>query len=178
VRRARRLAAQVRDAAALVKAAPDELGARVEALAAEAAALRKELARERQKASGESMASLAASAREVAGVRVVAARSTAADIPALRNQSDALRDALGSGVGVLGAEIDGKAVIIAAVTEDLADGGRLAAGDVVRETAARMGGRGGGKPRLAQAGGGDPAKLDEALASVPETVARLLGRRA
>jgi alanyl-tRNA synthetase len=177
VRRARRLAAQVRDAAALVKAAPDELGTRVEALAAEAAALRKELARERQKASGGNMASLAASAREVAGVKVAAARTTAADIPTLRGQSDALRDALGSGVGVLGAEIDGKAVIVAAVTEDLADSGRLAAGDIARETAARMGGRGGGKARLAQAGGGDPSRLDEALASVPETVERLLGGR-
>jgi len=176
VRRARLLAATGKQVAEALRTTPDAAAARAEELAAEIASLRKDAARARLRASGEGMASIAGGARDVAGVRVVAARVDAADVPSLREQADRLRDALGSGVGVLGAEIDGTAVVIAVVSDDLADAKRLAAGDVVREAAALMGGRGGGKPRLAQAGGGDPAKLGGALESVYQVVERLLGR--
>jgi alanyl-tRNA synthetase len=175
VRRARRFVGIARDASSVARTTPDELVGRVREMAAEIASLRKEIDRQRQKTSGEGMVALAARARDVRGVRVVSARTDAADVQALREQSDRLRDALGSGVGVIGAEIDGSAVIIAVVTDDLAGPKRIAAGDVVREAAARTGGRGGGKPRMAQAGGGDASKLDDALESVYADVERLLG---
>jgi alanyl-tRNA synthetase len=89
----------------------------------------------------------------------------------LRNLADTLRQKLGSGVVVLGMESGGKATLLVAVTDDLTD--RVRAGDVVRELATVIGGRGGGKPNLAQAGGPDVGKLDEALEKVPETVEKL-----
>ena len=176
VRRGRKLAAVVREAAVALKCTPDELAERARACHAEASALRKELAKVRQEASGESMVSLAAGARDIAGVRVVAARTDAADVGALRDQTDRLRDALGTGVAVLGAEVDGSVVMIAVVTDDLVSEKRISAGDVVREASALVGARGGGKPRFAQAGGGDAGKLDAALSAVYGIVERLLAR--
>jgi alanyl-tRNA synthetase len=78
---------------------------------------------------------------------------------------------LGSGVVVLGMEAGGKATLWAAVTDDLID--RVRAGDLVRELATVVGGRGGGKPNLAQAGGPDVDKLDDALRSTPEAVGKV-----
>jgi alanyl-tRNA synthetase len=109
---------------------------------------------------------LVAQAREVNGVRLLATR--VADGRSLRDLADKLRDRLGSGVVALGAEQDGKAVLLVAVTRDLT--GKLKAGDLVREAAKLVGGSGGGKPDLAQAGGPDAAGLDRALARVAELV--------
>jgi alanyl-tRNA synthetase len=91
----------------------------------------------------------------------------------LRNLADTLRQKLGSGVVVLGMESGGKATLLVAVTDDLTD--RVRAGDVVRELATTIGGRGGGKPNLAQAGGPDVDKLDEALRKAPDVVESLAG---
>jgi alanyl-tRNA synthetase len=91
----------------------------------------------------------------------------------LRNLADTLRQKLGSGVVVLGMESNGKATLLVAVTDDVVD--RVKAGDLVRELAAVVGGRGGGKATLAQAGGPDASKLDEALARAPEQVKALIG---
>ncbi len=110
---------------------------------------------------------------EVAGITVVARRVPEMSPGELRNLADTLRQRVGSGVVVLGMEAGGKATLLATVTEDLT--GRLRAGDLVRELAGIVGGRGGGKPHLAQAGGPHPEKLDEALAAAPGAVARLLG---
>ena len=82
---------------------------------------------------------------------------------------DQLRDKLGSGVVVLGGVDGKKVVLLAAVTADLTD--RIQAGNIIREIAPIVGGGGGGRPDFAQAGGKDPAKLDEALARVPEILA-------
>jgi alanyl-tRNA synthetase len=109
---------------------------------------------------------------EVAGVTVVA-RHTPEMAPAeLRNLADTLRQKLGSGVVVLGMESGGKATLLAAVTDDVVD--RVNAGDLVRELAPVVGGRGGGKPNLAQAGGPDADKLDDALQKAAEVVESLL----
>jgi len=107
--------------------------------------------------------------REVEGIAVQARRVPEMDSSELRNLADTLRQKLGSGVVVLGMESDGKATLLAAVTDDLTD--RLQAGDLVRELAKTIGGRGGGKPNLAQAGGPDADKLDEALRQAAEVVA-------
>ena len=109
--------------------------------------------------------------QDVDGIAVQARRVPEMSPAELRNLADTLRQKLGSGVVVLGMESNGKATLLAAVTDDLTD--RVRAGDLVRELAAVVGGRGGGKPNLAQAGGPDVAKLDEALKSVPDTVAKI-----
>jgi alanyl-tRNA synthetase len=95
------------------------------------------------------------------------------DARTLRELADKLRDKLGSGVVALGAEVDGKAVLLVAVTKDLT--GKLKAGDLVREAAKLIGGAGGGKPDLAQAGGPDPAGLAAALEKVQALAMAALG---
>ena len=109
--------------------------------------------------------------QEVDGIVVQARRVPEMSPAELRNLADTLRQKLGSGVVVLGMESGGKATLLAAVTDDLTD--RVRAGDLVRELASVIGGRGGGKPNLAQAGGPDVDKLDEALQVAPETVEKV-----
>ncbi|NMC71352.1 MAG: alanine--tRNA ligase [Myxococcales bacterium] len=111
--------------------------------------------------------------REVAGVKVHAARVEVGEPKVLRELADTLRQRLGSGVVVLGGVAGAKVNLLVAVTPDLK--GRLAAGKVVRTLAEVVGARGGGKDDLAQAGGGDPAKLDEAIRSVYDLIQRMLG---
>ncbi len=110
--------------------------------------------------------------RDVDGVTVQARRVPEMSAGELRNLADTLRQKLGSGVVVLGMESGGKATLLAAVTDDLTN--RVRAGDLVRELATVVGGRGGGKPNLAQAGGPDVGKLDEALEMAPDAVGTLL----
>jgi len=110
---------------------------------------------------------------EVGGVRVLCKRVPEMEISELRNLADSLRQSLGSGVLVLGMESGGKATLLAAVTEDLT--GRIAAGALVKKLAPLVGGRGGGRPNLAQAGGPDAAAIPEALRKVPEILEELLG---
>ena len=105
------------------------------------------------------------SAPEIAGVRVLTATLPGADRETLRQMTDKFRQKFESGVAVLGTVIDGKPALIAAVTDDLVGQG-LKASDLIKEVAAVVGGSGGGRPNLAQAGGSDPDKLDEALALV------------
>ncbi len=99
--------------------------------------------------------------QQVSGVKLLAVQVQVADVKALRDLADQLRDKLESGVLVLGAELDGKANLLVAVTRDLTD--RFKAGELVGKLAPIVGGRGGGKPELAQAGGSQPEKLAEAL---------------
>ncbi|MCJ7753090.1 MAG: alanine--tRNA ligase, partial [Thermoanaerobaculales bacterium] len=120
-----------------------------------------------QLASGDSGSSEIRS--EVGGIQVQARRVPKMSSSELRNLADTLRQKLGSGVVILGMESDGKATLLAAVTDDLTD--RVKAGDLVRELAKTVGGRGGGKPNLAQAGGPDVEKLDEALRRAADVVA-------
>ena len=111
---------------------------------------------------------------EVEGVTVLARQAPEMSPGELRNLADTMRSKLGSGVVVLGMESGGKATLLVAVTDDVTD--RVRAGDLVRELAAVVGGRGGGKPTLAQAGGPDAAKLEEALAKAPGQVRALLAK--
>jgi alanyl-tRNA synthetase len=114
-------------------------------------------------------ADLVAGAREVAGVRVIAAQVTVADAKALREMADLLKDRLGSGIVVLGSASEGKANLLVAVTSDLTN--RFRAGDFIRQLAPMVGGNGGGKPELAQAGGTLPEGLPAALEAVHTLVA-------
>jgi alanyl-tRNA synthetase len=115
---------------------------------------------------------LAAQATEVGGTRFVASRVDVPDAKALQALGDAVREALGSGVALLGAALaDGKGALLAVATDDARDRG-LRADIVVRDVAATVGGRGGGKPHMAQAGV-DAAQIDTALAAGKDVVARL-----
>ncbi len=107
---------------------------------------------------------LIAEAREVAGVKVIAARTDVGDPKALREVADQLRAKLGSGIVVLGGVGDGKVALVAAVTADLTS--RFSAGKIVGAVSSAVGGKGGGRPDLAQGGGTDVDKLDAALAGV------------
>jgi alanyl-tRNA synthetase len=109
---------------------------------------------------------------EVEGVKVLVRNVGTADAKTLRAAGDAMRDKLGSGVVVLGAEADGKASLLVAVTKDLE--GRLHAGKLIGTLAAKVDGKGGGRPDFAQAGGPNLAGLGDALKSAPEAVAALL----
>ncbi len=115
--------------------------------------------------------------REVEGVQVLAARVHAVDVETLREMTDWLRTQLGSAVIVLGAVIAEKPSFVAAVTPDLVEKG-LKAGAVIEKVARIVGGGGGGRPTLAQAGGRDPRRLDEALAVVPGVIKDLVAGKA
>jgi alanyl-tRNA synthetase len=135
--------------------------------------LRRELDALRLKAAAASVADAAGSAVEVKGVKVLAKRVDGVDKAQLRELIDQLRGKLGSGVVVLGAAAEGKVTLIVGVTKDLT--GRLQAGKIVGTLAGLVGGKGGGRPDLAEAGGNDPAALDGALGKAPEVVGGMLG---
>ena len=123
-------------------------------------------------ASGSSVAS---SAKTIAGVAVHVQRTDGLDVSAMRALADQLRDKLRSGVVALGAVTnDGKVVLLVVVTKDLI--GKLKAGDLIKVMAADVGGTGGGRPEMAQAGGKDPARLDAALEKVFGLVEQSLQR--
>jgi alanyl-tRNA synthetase len=111
--------------------------------------------------------------QRVEDLQVLAARVQVADVETLREMTDWLRNRLGSVVIVLGAIINEKPNFVAAVTSDLVERG-LEAGALIKRVARVVGGSGGGRPTLAQAGGRDPQRLDEALSLVPEAVKDLL----
>jgi alanyl-tRNA synthetase len=136
--------------------------------------LKRELDQARMKSAASSVASAADQAIEIKGVKVLSQRVAALDRGQMRTLVDNLRGKLGSGVVVLGsAAEDGKVALIVGVTKDLTS--RVQAGKIVGQIAQRVGGSGGGRPDLAEAGGKDAAQLDAALASAPEVVGGLLG---
>jgi alanyl-tRNA synthetase len=111
---------------------------------------------------------------DIGGVKVLAARLEHADAASLRDAVEQLKSKLGSAAIVLGSvDADQKVVLIAGVTADQIS--RVKAGDLVNFVAQQVGGRGGGRPELAQAGGQNPASLDDALASVTEWARAKLG---
>jgi len=168
----------LRDIAALVKANRDEVEDRIKQLVERSRKLEREVAGLKSKLASGQGGDLSNSAVEVAGVKVVATRVDGADAPALRDAVDRLKSKLRSAAIVLASVQDAdKVVLIAGVTQDQI--AKVKAGDLVNVVAQKVGGRGGGRPDLAQAGGNDPAKLDEALAAVaPWVEAKLLGRSA
>ena len=172
--RAVRLRRQVlADLGTRLNAAPEELADKIEALLGRNRQLERSLDELRRRVAALESSDLSNGAREVEGVTVVARRTEAEDVPSLRAMADGLRESLGSGVGVLGADISGKVSFIAVVTDDLIKARGLKAGDIVRGVAQLAGGSGGGKAHLAQAGGRDPDKLDEAL----EQAAHIVGQQ-
>ncbi len=154
--------------AAKLKTSVPDLPARVEKLLEERRELEKQVASARSARQSAASADLGSGAKEVGGTKLVAARVVGADGKALRGMVDDLKNELGSGVVLLAAEADGGVTLALGVTKDLTK--RLKAGDLVREVAGVVGGKGGGRPDFAQAGGRDASKLDEAFARLEELV--------
>ncbi|MGC4122600.1 MAG: alanine--tRNA ligase [Myxococcales bacterium] len=156
---------KVRAISDLLRATPDQAEKAAEKALATIKTLEKELDALKKKGSAESSGDLAEKAKDVNGVKVVTARIDPADVDTFRDLADKLRDKLPVSVIALGGEKDGKAVLLVAVSKDAVAKGNKA-GDIIKEIAKEVGGRGGGKPDLAQAGGPDAAKIPQALERV------------
>ncbi len=168
---ARREHAVLAEIGELTKAPPLEEAVRVRRLLDRVKALEREVRELRGSRSREEMTGLLEEAKVVAGVKVIAARQDGLEPDDLRGVIDAAKGRLKSGVAVVISVTDGKVSIAAGVTKDLTS--RFHAGRLVRDVAARVGGKGGGRPDFAQAGGRDVAKVDEALAAALELIEKM-----
>jgi alanyl-tRNA synthetase len=155
--------------AALVKVAPEQAAARIEQVIEQSRALEKELSALKAKMAAGAGDALAGQAVDVSGAKVLAATLEGADANALREAVDKLRATLKSAAVVLASVSEGKVTLIAGVTPDLT--GKVKAGELVNFVAGQIGGKGGGRPDMAQAGGTQPEHLPAALAAVTAWVA-------
>jgi len=151
-------------AASLLKSDPANLAERIEQTLQKQKALEKELAEMQKQLSANAGASLIDSAVVMHGAKVIIAEVTNTEAKALREMVDDLKNRLGECIVMLGLKQDGKVSLIAGVTNSLTS--KVKAGELVNFVAAQVGGKGGGRPDMAQAGGTEPAQLEGALASV------------
>ena len=170
----RQLEQTVQQASKLVKADGPDLADKVLKLTQHEKELEKQIADLKRKVAmgGGGVDSMLQQAHEIGGMKVLAVRSEVADGAALREMAEKLRDTLGDAVVVVGAAAGPKAMLVATVSKNLTH--KIKAGDIIRQVAQQVGGSGGGRPDMAQAGGSDPSKLDEALKSVTAIVQSLL----
>ncbi|HLO64711.1 MAG TPA: DHHA1 domain-containing protein, partial [Azonexus sp.] len=162
-------ATRISGISALLKTTPDEIAERVVGIMDNVRALEKELARLKSKLASSQGDDLVNQAVDVKGAKVLAATLEGADVNGLRETMDKLKDKLKSAAIVLASVADGKVTLIAGVTADLT--GKVKAGELVNQVAQQVGGKGGGRPDMAQAGGTQPENLPAALASVQAWVA-------
>ncbi len=160
--------AQLHSIAEQLKASRDDVDEQVAQLIERNRALEKELEQLKGRLASAAGSDLAGSAVEIGGVKVLAAELDGVDPKSLRDTMDQLKNKLGSAVIVLATAKDGKVSLVAGVTADQT--GRMKAGELIREVAAKVGGKGGGRPDMAQAGGNRPDALPEALAQVKDWV--------
>jgi len=168
----KQLETDIRELSDLLKVGQSELVAKARKVMTQLKDKERELEEVKLKMAGGSAAE--AMAKTIAGIQVHVQRTDGLDVNGMRALADQLRDKLKSGVVALGAANDGKVSLLVVVTKDLI--GRLKAGDLIKEMAAEVGGTGGGRPEMAQAGGKDPARLDIALEKVFGLVERMLER--
>ena len=167
--------AQLAELARLLKSGRDKLAAKLQQALENSRRLEKELEQVKGKMANRAGAELGEQAELVNGIHVLARNMDGADPKTLRDTVDQLKSKLGTAVIVLGAVKGGKVSLVAGVTKDSTD--RVQAGELVNFVAQQVGGRGGGRPDLAQAGGNDPSALQGALASVPAwVVAKTVGK--
>jgi alanyl-tRNA synthetase len=164
--------AKLKQAAAALRAPVDEVDAKIAQVLENVKSLEREMAKLKSRLASGQGTDLAGQAVPVKGAKVVAATLDGADAKTLREAVDRLKDQLKSAAIVLGAVADGKVSLIAGVTPDLV--GKVKAGELVNFVAQQVGGKGGGRPDMAQAGGTDTAKLPGALASVQAWVEQRL----
>ncbi|MGA8268232.1 MAG: DHHA1 domain-containing protein, partial [Candidatus Acidiferrales bacterium] len=162
----------LRKIAALVKSTPEEVLAAVERQAQAVKQLEKELEGQRRKTAVSMVDTLFESARKVKDVNVLASVVSGVDRDGMRQLVDSLRQKLGSGVVILGAADDGKVALITGVTKDLTS--RVQAGKIVQELARKVGGSGGGRPDIAEAGGKDTSALESTISDAYSLLERML----
>ncbi|ABL00770.1 alanine--tRNA ligase [Pelobacter propionicus] len=165
----RQMEDEQRALAGLLKAEGGNLPERLEKLLARQREMQREIESLQGKLNAAASGDLLSGVEEVGGIKLLAAEVRVEDVKALRDLSDTLKERIGQGVIVLGAAIGGKANLLVAVTRELS--GTVKAGDLVKKLAPLVGGSGGGKPELAQAGGSRPENLAEALAAARQVLA-------
>jgi alanyl-tRNA synthetase len=165
--------AQLADVAGVVKASKDNVVQKVRQLQDKSRSLEKELEQLKAKLASAAGGDLASSAKDVDGLKVVAAVLDGADVKTLRETADQLKNKLGTSAVVLASVEDGKVRLIAGVSKDATN--RIKAGELVNHVAQQVGGRGGGRPDMAQAGGDNPDGLSAAIESVFAWVSGKLG---
>ena len=158
--------------AASLRTGRDELQPKIEQLQKQQKELEKQLEQLKGKLAAQAGGDLAAQAVEVDGIKVLGAELEGADVKTLRDTVDQLKNKLGKAAIVLGSRNGSKVTLIAGVTKG--ETGRIKAGDLVNAVASQCGGRGGGRPDMAQAGGSEPDKLPAALESLPAWVEQQL----
>ena len=152
---------RIQQVAELVKSAPEEAPAKLQQLLAKMREQEKELAQLKAKLASQAGSDLSGQAEDINGVKVLTAQLDGVDNKAMRDTLDQLKNKLGSAAIVLASEADGKVRLIAGVTKDVTD--KIKAGELVNIAAAEVGGKGGGRPDMAQAGGDQPQNISAAL---------------
>ncbi|MFE8069491.1 alanine--tRNA ligase [Marinobacteraceae bacterium S3BR75-40.1] len=163
---------RLREIAGLVKGSRETVVDKVRGVIDRTRQLEKEVEQLKGKLASSAGSDLASSAVDIQGIKVVSAQLEGADRKALMDTVDQLKNKLGTSAVVLGTVSEGKVVLVAGVSKDATD--RVKAGDLIRETATRVGGKGGGRPDMAQGGGSDPEALPQALEAVPALVEDML----
>ena len=161
---------ELKKAAGLFKASPLEVFDRTEKILKQTRELEKEIETLKGKLAARDSGDLLNQARVIGGVKVLAAQVSIADVKTLRDFGDKLRDRLESGIILLGSKAGEKALLLCMVTKDLA--GKYHAGNIIKELAPLIGGSGGGRPDMAQAGGTQPENLSEAIAYFEKLMAK------
>jgi alanyl-tRNA synthetase len=158
----------LRDVAAMLRGSREDVDEKVRELVERSRKLEKEVQQLKSKLASGHGGDLSAGAKDIGGIKVLAAQIEGADVRSLRDAMDGLKSKLGSAVIVLASVQDGKVVLVAGVSEDLVN--RIKAGEIAGQVAAKVGGRGGGRADFAQAGGTQPENLLAALADVEAMV--------
>ncbi|MDI9571172.1 MAG: alanine--tRNA ligase [Pseudomonadota bacterium] len=158
--------AELKKSAGLLRTSPLEVTERIDRILKRERELEREIEALKGKLAARDSADLIGRAREIRGVKVLTAVVDAPDVKTLRDFGDKLRDRIGSGIVLLGSKVEGKAMLLCMVTKDLA--GRYHAGNIIKAVAPAVGGSGGGRPDMAQAGGPQPENLEQALAKLEE----------
>ena len=164
---------KLKEASLLLKTTPDEIINRIESLEKELKTLKSENDSLKQKAANDSLGNVMDRVREINGVKYICARVEDQDMGALRNLGDSLKEKLASGVIVLASAKDGKASLVVMAGDDAVKKG-VNAGAVIKMSASLIGGGGGGRPNMAQAGGKDPSGIDAALSKAEEVLSEQL----
>jgi alanyl-tRNA synthetase len=170
IRYIRKIEGELKKTANQLKANPLELSERMEKLLKQQRDLEKEIASLKGKLAAKDSSDLLSQAKEIKGVRTLAVQVDATDAKTLRDFGDKLRDRLQSGIVLLGSRSADKAMLLCLVTKDLAD--RFHAGNIIKEIAPIVGGSGGGRPDMAQAGGQKPENLAKALGKLDEILSK------
>ncbi len=164
----KKVEAELKKSAALLRANPLELSERIEKIQKNQKDLEKEIEALKSRLAAKDLSDLFKKVKEVNGIRILATAVDASDVKTLRDFGDKLRDKIQSGIILIGSKAGDKAMLLCLVTRDLAD--RYHAGNIIKEIAPIVGGSGGGRPDMAQAGGPKPENLAKALKKLKELI--------